>query len=104
MNYLFVDVGKPLAVVASLFTVFVAALMVSQLPVFSGKSTFARVPANLILPLLLGATIYAALLLTFTWEMLTLTALAYLATLPFGYRTFQKRLAAERKPETDAVP
>jgi CDP-diacylglycerol---serine O-phosphatidyltransferase len=103
MNFHIVDGGKPMAVAAAAFTVFVAMLMVSQIPVFSGKSTFARVPANLILPLLLGATIYVALLLTFTWEMLTLTAVAYLSTLPFGYRKFHQQLAAERKsaPKVD---
>jgi CDP-diacylglycerol---serine O-phosphatidyltransferase len=105
MNFHFKDGGTIMAVAAAAFTVFVALLMVSQIPVFSGKSTFARVPANWILPSLLGATIYVALLLTFTWEMLTLTALAYLATLPFGYRKFQQQLASERKhePESDTV-
>ncbi|MGL4488356.1 MAG: CDP-diacylglycerol--serine O-phosphatidyltransferase [Rhizobiaceae bacterium] len=97
MNFMITDGGVPLAVIASIFTVFVAMLMVSQLPVFSGKSTFARVPGNWILPLLLGATIYVALLLTFTWEMLTASAIAYLATLPFGYRKFHQRLAADYK-------
>jgi CDP-diacylglycerol---serine O-phosphatidyltransferase len=101
MSFIVVDGGKTLAIAASVFTVFVAILMVSQLPVFSGKSTFARVPGNWIIPLLLGVTIYSALLLTFTWEMLTLTALSYLATLPLGYRTFHQRLAIERATKTD---
>jgi CDP-diacylglycerol---serine O-phosphatidyltransferase len=101
MHFLFVDAGRLLAIAASAFTVFVAMLMVSQLPVFSGKSTFARVPGNWILPLLLSATIYVALLLTFTWEMLTLTAFAYLATLPFGYRAFHKRLTAQAASSPD---
>ncbi len=103
MNFLFVDVGRPLAIAASLFTIFIAILMVSQLPVFSGKSTFARVPGNWIIPLLLAATIYVALLLTFTWEMLTLTAIAYLATLSFGYRRFHQKLSTETKPKNEVA-
>lgn len=100
ISFIFVDGERFFAVAASVFTIGVAILMVSELPVFSGKSTFARVPSNYILPLLLSVATYAALLLTFTWEVLTITALVYLAALPVGYRRFHQRLDAEKNTLT----
>lgn len=104
VSFLIADGGLGLAIIASAFTVFVAVLMVSELPVFSGKSTFARVPSNLVLSFLLGVTTYAALLLTYTWEVLTLTAFAYLLSLPIGYRIFQRRLISDRVASQSVSP
>jgi CDP-diacylglycerol---serine O-phosphatidyltransferase len=95
LEFLGVPGGKGFAMGASIFTLVVALLMISELPVFSGKTSFARVPSEWIMPVLLGAAIYVALLLTFTWEMLTLSTIAYFCFLPFGPRAFKKRQAAE---------
>ena len=97
INFLGLELGVGLALVAALYTVVIALLMISQIPIFSGKSAFARVPGDVILPSLLLATVYVALLLTFTWETLTVSALAYFLSMPFGISAFKKRVAQERQ-------
>ena len=43
------------------------------------------------MPFILIAVVYVSLLMSFTWETLTLTAIAYLATLPFGARAWSRK-------------
>lgn len=90
LNFMFVEISPAVAVAASFYTIFVALLMISQLPVFSGKSV-TRIPGNLYVPVLMGTVVYVALLLTFTWETLSISAVAYLASLPMGYSSYLKR-------------
>lgn len=87
-----------------LFNAFVligtAALLVSTLPVWSFKNF--KVPAEYVLPLMVGVGAYVAFLVADAWGALALLALAYLGMLPFSRRSFH-RLRAEaeamRAPE-----
>jgi CDP-diacylglycerol---serine O-phosphatidyltransferase len=92
--FLGVQTTAPVALLSSLYTILIAFLMISQLPVFSGKKATTRIPREIVLPLILGLTIYVALFVTFTWETLTLSALAYIASLPFGVRSARRQAAA----------
>jgi CDP-diacylglycerol---serine O-phosphatidyltransferase len=79
------------------YTVAIALLMVSRLPVFSGKRVGKRVPPELVLPVFVVVVLFFALLISYPWEVLTLGSLAYLACLPFGwlsYREYQRKDAA----------
>lgn len=101
LNFLGIEGGPGLALGAALYTVIIALLMISQIPIFSGKSALARVPGHVILPALLLTTVYVALLLTFTWETLTVSALAYFVSMPFGVSAFRKRLEADRQSKAE---
>ena len=83
------------ASVVSFYTVGIAFLMVSNLPVWSGKTLNTRIPRAMVVPLILGVVLYVALLATFTWETLTLSVLAYLAFLPYSLRMWRKRSRLE---------
>jgi CDP-diacylglycerol--serine O-phosphatidyltransferase len=61
--------------------------MVSRLPVLSGKKVGKRVPPDLVLPLFIGVVVCVALLIAYPWVVLTISALAYLASMPFGWRS-----------------
>lgn len=94
------------AYIGSAYTVLVALLLVSRLPVWSGKSG-TRVRRDLVLPLTLAVVLYVALLTTFTWEVMSLTVVLYLASLPLGARSWHRRygtLTVEEDPHdhTDA--
>lgn len=102
LNFLGLESGRALALVSSLYTFIIALLMISQIPIFSGKTALARVPGQVILPALLLATVYVALLLTFTWEALTISALAYFVSMPFGIAAFKKRLAQDKSNVSEA--
>ncbi len=59
----------------------VAFAMVSRVPTFSGKGV-GRVSREAVLPLLAAVTILAALLVTYTWEVVTLFAAIYIVLIP----------------------
>jgi CDP-diacylglycerol--serine O-phosphatidyltransferase len=87
--------------VTLVYTLAIASLMVSRLPVFSGKRVGTRVPPELVGPLAVVVVLIVALLIAYPWFMLTIGTLAYLAGLPFGwlsYRRYQRR-SRESRPE-----
>ncbi|WP_105385705.1 CDP-diacylglycerol--serine O-phosphatidyltransferase [Neorhizobium alkalisoli] len=81
---------SPLFVFASVaYTVLIGYLLVSRLPVWSGKSS--RIRRDLMLPILLAVVLYVALLMSYTWEVLSVTVIAYLCVLPFSARAWHRR-------------
>lgn len=87
------------------YTLGIASLMVSRLPVFSGKRVGTRVPPELVGPLIVVLVLSIALLVAYPWFLLTAGTLAYLISLPFGwlsYRAYERRWR-ETKPETAAA-
>src|SRR5271155_4502152 len=72
------------------YTLAVASLMVSRLPVFSGKRVGNRVPPDLVGPLI----VVVVLSIAYPWIVLTAGTLAYLMALPFSwlsYRGYERR-------------
>ncbi len=74
----------------------IAALMVSTLPTWSFKNF--KVPNEYVLPLLLGAGLAVALLVSEPWGTLAVIGAVYAATLPLGLRSY-RRLKAEAEAE-----
>ena len=80
-----------------LYTLAIALLMVSRLPVFSGKRVGKRVPPEMVLPVFVVVVLFFALLISYPWQVLSVGTLAYLACLPLGwlsYRAYQRKDAA----------
>jgi CDP-diacylglycerol--serine O-phosphatidyltransferase len=65
-----------------------ALLLVSTLPVWSFKNF--KVPAEYVLPLLLGIGTFTALLVADPWAALAGLGLFYMAMLPFSVRSFRR--------------
>jgi len=86
---------KAPAVLTLLYTLAIAGLMVSRLPVFSGKRVGQRVPPEMLLPVFAAIVVFFALLISYTWEVLTIGTLAYLAALPFGWMSYRRKAAGE---------
>jgi len=81
------------------YTLGIASLMVSRLPVFSGKRVGTRVTPELVGPVIVLVVAFFALLIAYPWVLLTTGTLAYLASLPFGwlsYRGYERRAAESR--------
>lgn len=81
------------------YTLAIAFLMVSRLPVFSGKQWGKRVAPEMVLPIFVFVVLFFAVLIAYPWPVLTIGTLAYLASLPFGwfsYREHERRHAAEQ--------
>ena len=76
------------------YTLAIALLMVSRLPVFSGKRVGKRVPPELVLPVFVVVVLFFALLISYPWVVLTIGTLIYLGCLPLGwlsYREYQRK-------------
>lgn len=91
LGFLGVPPSLGFAYFGAAYTGLIAFLLISRLPVWSGKSGFSRIRRDLVLPLMLGVVLYVALLMSYTWEVLSVTVVLYLATLPFGARAWHKR-------------
>jgi CDP-diacylglycerol--serine O-phosphatidyltransferase len=98
--------GVPIpSVLTFLYTLAIAILMVSRLPVFSGKKLGTRVPREFVLPVFMLVVLFFALLISYPWIVLTLGTLAYLACLPFGWLSYRRlERAAGETALGDAPP
>jgi CDP-diacylglycerol--serine O-phosphatidyltransferase len=79
------------------YTLGIAFLMVSRLPVFSGKRVGKRVSPEMVVPVFVVVVLFFALLISYPWMVLTIGTLAYLASLPFGlasYRNYERKSGA----------
>lgn len=79
-----------LTVVALIYTLIVSFLLVSTLPVFSGKQFGKRVPPDRVLPIFVVVVLFVALLVSYPWWVLTIGTVCYLASLPFGWLAYQR--------------
>jgi CDP-diacylglycerol--serine O-phosphatidyltransferase len=86
------------------YTLAVASLMVSRLPVFSGKRVGTRVPTELVGPLAVLVVLFVALLIAYPWIVLTTGTLAYLASLPFGWLSYRRYERRSREARAGAAP
>jgi len=84
---------------AFFYTLLIALLMVSRLPVFSGKRVGKRVPPEMVLPVFVLVVLFFALLISYPWEVLSIGTIAYLACLPLGYWSYR----AYRRKDADAA-
>jgi CDP-diacylglycerol--serine O-phosphatidyltransferase len=97
LSFLGASNGLITAWVTFFYTLAIALLMVSRLPVFSGKRVGKRVAPEMVLPVFVTAVLFVALLISYPWIVLTIGTIAYLCALPLGwraYRNYQRRDAA----------
>ena len=79
-------------------------LMVSRLPVFSGKRVGKRVPPEMVLPVFVVVVLFFALLISYPWIVLTIGTLAYLASLPLGWLSYRAYERRSREGKAEAAP
>src|SRR3954468_11153241 len=90
---IYVDlVGGPKvgATPALIYTLAIAFLMVSKLPVLSGKRVGKRVDPDMVLPVFVLVVLFFALLIAYPWWVLSVGTVVYLASLPFGWHTYRE--------------
>ena len=94
----FLGMPKPPVTLTTFFTLMVAVLMVSRLPVFSGKTLRMRVPLEMVLPLFVSVVFVIALLIGYPWHILSIGSVLYLLSLPLGWKSYRdlERVAASR--------
>jgi len=88
------------APVVLVYTLTIAFLMVSRLPVFSGKRVGKRVAPEMVLPVFVAVVLFFALLISYPWVVLTIGTVGFLASLPLGYLSYRRH---ERKDAAAAA-
>jgi CDP-diacylglycerol---serine O-phosphatidyltransferase len=86
------------------YTLVIALLMVSRLPVFSGKRVGTRVPPEMVGPLIVLMVLSIALLIAYPWILLSVGTLAYLVSLPFGWLSYRGYARRSRETMGEAMP
>ena len=86
------------------YTLVVALLMVSRLPVFSGKRVGTRVPPEMVGPLIVLMVLSIALLIAYPWILLSVGTLAYLVSLPFGWLSYRGYARRSRETIGETMP
>ncbi|WP_312794134.1 phosphatidylcholine/phosphatidylserine synthase [Tianweitania sp.] len=97
LGFLGVEPDRSFALGAVVFTLVVAWLLVSRLPVYSGKTVGQRIGRDAVIPLTLGAVAYVLFLTSYTWETLVVSAIAYAVFLPLSVRAYRRRAAKEAR-------
>ena len=96
----FLGSPKPPAVLTAAYTLLIGFLMVSRLPVFSGKTVRMRVPPEMVLPVFVSVVFFIALLIGYPWYILSVCTVLYLLSLPVGWKSYRDH---ERKAAAQAV-
>ncbi len=85
----FINEGHPFAKTISIYETFIAVLMVSRVPTFSGK-TLTKVPREYALPLLALMALFVVFLISFPWEILSILSAIYLIFIPVSVLSFRR--------------
>lgn len=93
LGFLGLEGTRTVAYAATVFTILVAFLLVSRLPVYSGKKLSIR--REYLLPVMLAAVFYVLLLTGYPWQTLTASVAGYLLFLPLSASAYARRSRIE---------
>lgn len=88
----------------ALYVLFVAWLMVSQLPTYSGKITRLTIGRDWVMLVLLAIALFFGLLVAYTWAVMTVSTLLYLAFIPLSVRSYRRQKAADAAAAPTTAP
>ncbi len=92
----------PVAVTA-VYTLLIAFLMVSRLPVFSGKTMGTRVAPEMVLPVFVFVVLFIAILVSYPWQLLSGLSLLYLLCLPISWMAYREHARKAELAKTAAI-
>ncbi len=88
------------ATLTAFYTLLMAFLMVSRLPVFSGKTIGGKVEREMVLPVVVLVVLVIAILISYPWHLLSGGSLLYLICLPLGWMSYREHQRKARLAET----
>lgn len=106
MYLVFIGAPQLPAPVTALFTLSIAFLMVSRLPVLSGKMIGGKIAPEMVLPVVVAVVLFIAVLISYPWHLLTGGSLLYLFSLPIGWKSYRdhERRARAAAAVVDPAP
>lgn len=103
LSFLGVPMGARVAPLVLVYVLFIAFMMVSTVPTFSGKTMGKRVPRHWVLPIFVVTAAFIGLLVSFPFETLAVGTVLYLASIPVGVARY-RQLAREAAAPSPAPP
>ena len=88
-----------LVILNAVNTIFVAFMMVSEIPTFSFKRM--RVKRERVMPVLIVVGLLGAVVASYPWFMLSAVTGLYLVSIPFAAQNYRRKAAAEPEPSDD---
>ncbi|PLW76754.1 CDP-alcohol phosphatidyltransferase family protein [Cohaesibacter celericrescens] len=79
-----------LAILVMIYTLFIAMLVVSSIPTYSGKTVGLRIPRAHVVPLIVGFVATIAMLFSYTWITMLVVVALYLISIPLARRAWHK--------------
>lgn len=106
MYLVFIGAPQLPAPITAVFTLSIAFLMVSRLPVFSGKMIGGKIAPDMVLPVVVLVVLFIAVLISYPWHLLTGGSLIYLLSLPIGWASYREheRRAREAAAASEPAP
>jgi CDP-diacylglycerol--serine O-phosphatidyltransferase len=102
LHFLDVPIGAGVAPLALVYVLLIGFLMVSTIPTYSGKTMGKHVPRQWVLPIFVLTVAFFGLLVSFPFQVLAVSTLLFLASIPFGVARYRhlERTYRETVPET----
>ncbi|MDR3372359.1 MAG: phosphatidylcholine/phosphatidylserine synthase [Ancalomicrobiaceae bacterium] len=94
---------RTVATIVAAYVIFIAFMMVSTIPTYSGKKFGARIPREVVIPLSVGFVLFVAALISYPMLILSVATLAYLAYIPIGWRTYRRHASAQPPAPAEQV-
>lgn len=94
------DYGAPFV---ALYTLALAFLTISTVPMYAGKTLGSRVPRAMVAPILLAVIVVVALLVAYPFEVLSLIVIAYFALVPVSVSRYRMLQRADERAGSDAA-
>ena len=91
------------ALLALAYTLFIAMLVVSSLPTYSGKTIGLRIPRAQVLPLIGVVVVAVAILFSYPWISMTVIVVVYLLSIPFARRAWHRHNCEAHVPSDDGA-
>jgi len=104
LGFLGLETTRVFALAATGFTILVAILLISRIPVYSGKTAGVNIRGDKVMPLIFGLVFYVLVLITYTWLTLTISAIAYLIFLPLSARAYARKARQTSAEPSSAEP
>jgi CDP-diacylglycerol--serine O-phosphatidyltransferase len=86
------------ALFVGLYILFIAFLTISRIPCYAGKTLGTRIPRTQVLPVFVAVVIVAGLLFAYTFEVLAVVVIAYLALIPVSVARYRRLERAHALP------
>jgi CDP-diacylglycerol--serine O-phosphatidyltransferase len=104
LSFLGVSIGSAAAPIALVYLLGLAFLMVSTIPVYSGKTIGLKVPRHWVLPIFVLSAAIFGLLANFPWEMLTAITVLFLGSIPFSAMRYRQLERADSNGAVQVQP